>query len=721
MKKQVVFSVLFFFFWAASSVMFAQKSNTISLDFRNQRITDVLLSLAEISGESIVFDDTVTGLVTFHFEDTDFETALKRFADYARLYTKRQNGMYFVSRIFVDFDENTQKITLDAEDVSAENLLKALSRSSGKTVFYDSLPSQLLTVRVKDTAFEQVLRLIITKYPDYTVQNENGGFYIVKVTGDNNSVRGSQQVNLTHKEELFSLAAAKATLPIILRMLFSKAKKEYTLLNKPSILLENLYYENKTFEQILRLILEQATCDYRMENGIYYIFEIQKNDILKQLKTLITLPLENISAENILNLFPADLNAASFIRADKNTNTLYISGSERQIQPIADFVKKIDIPLQGRYYKEFSLSNITVADALQVIPKHMLLSTPVPIPGTASFITQVTQQHEHDLQRYLNLIDIKRQSIPIYLHFIKSEDLLKHLPPSINKDTLTLSTDPSLVFFTGSKAAFEDFSKDLALIDQPKKQIRYQILVIQYQKTDSFNWSAGMSIKKTDNSPASFIGGTINNLLDIKFDIISQLGFQFAANLNAELGKNRAKVLADTTLNGISGEDIQFQNTSTYRYRDVAIDAATGKYTGTTREISSGLVLKINGWVSADKMITVNVDAKVSKQGSVPKNPSVNTNPPSTSEKAVTTHVRTKSGSPVVIGGLLQNEKDTTEKKAPLLGQIPLIGYLFSSRVKTDATSEMVIYLVPFVEEQVKTLTDFDNALRNYYTKYIKD
>ena len=120
-------------------------------------------------------------------------------------------------------------------------------------------------------------------------------------------------------------------------------------------------------------------------------------------------------------------------------------------------------------------------------------------------------------------------------------------------------------------------------------------------------------------------------------------------------------------------------------------------------------------------MITVNVDAKVSKQGSVPKNPSVNTNPPSTSEKAVTTHVRTKSGSPVVIGGLLQNEKDTTEKKAPLLGQIPLIGYLFSSRVKTDATSEMVIYLVPFVEEQVKTLTDFDNALRNYYTKYIKD
>lgn len=720
MKKRLRCFFTFVTLLGTFYILHAQQQNSISLDFRNQRITDILLSLAEIGGESIVFDDTVTGFATFRFADTDFETALKRFADYARLYTKKQNGMYFVSRIFIDFDEDTQKVTLDAEDVSAEQLLKALSRDSGKTIFYDSLPTHPLTVRVKDTDLEQVLRLIITKYPDYTVRSENGGFYVVKIAGEN-SGRETQHLNIAHKENLFSVAASKTTLPVVMRMLFSKAQKEYSLLTKTSVLLENLYYENKNFEQLLRLILEQANCDYRFENDIYYIFEIQRNDILKQLKTVVTLPLENIAAENILNLLPADLNAASFIRVDKNTNMLYISGSERQIQPIVDFIKKIDVPLEGRYYKEFKVNNMSINEALQMIPKHMLLSPPIPVPGTASFITQVTHQHEQDLKSYLNLIDIKRRSTPIHLRFIKSDELLKHLPPSINKDTITVTSDPSLIFFTGTDASRADFLTDLNFIDRPKKQIRYQILVIQYQKTDSFNWSAGINIKKTDNSPASFISGTMNNLLDIKFDIISQLGFQFAAHLNAEIGENRARILADTTLNGISGEDIQFQNTSTYRYRDVAIDAATGKYTGTTREISSGLVLKVNGWVSGDEMITVNVDARVSKQGSVPKNASANTNPPSTSEKAVTTHVRTKSGTPVVIGGLLQNEKDITEKKVPLLGQIPILGYLFSSKVKTDAVSEMVIYLVPFVEDPGHTYADYDNTVRHFYTKYIKE
>jgi Flp pilus assembly secretin CpaC len=86
--------------------------------------------------------------------------------------------------------------------------------------------------------------------------------------------------------------------------------------------------------------------------------------------------------------------------------------------------------------------------------------------------------------------------------------------------------------------------------------------------------------------------------------------------LNLQLGEDKARVLADTTLNGISGQEIKFENTNTFRYRDITIDPETGKpfYTGTTREITSGLVLNINGWVSGDGMITMKVNAAVSKQ-----------------------------------------------------------------------------------------------------------
>ncbi|MGI5093530.1 type II and III secretion system protein, partial [Treponema socranskii] len=94
-------------------------------------------------------------------------------------------------------------------------------------------------------------------------------------------------------------------------------------------------------------------------------------------------------------------------------------------------------------------------------------------------------------------------------------------------------------------------------------------------------------------------------------------------------------------LNGISGEAISFSNTNVYRYRDIVKDNTNNVYSSTTREISSGLTLSIKGWVSGDDMITVAVDARVSKQGTT----NDTTVPPPTSEKKVTTNVRAKSGS----------------------------------------------------------------------------
>lgn len=718
MKKRFLCFLLIALLGYASVGIYAQETDsTITLDFRNQEITDILLSLAEISGESIVFDDTVTGFATFFFAEVDFETALQRFADYARLYVEKRTGMYFVSRIFIEHNETTDLLTINAEEVNPESLIEALSRNTDKTIFYDSLPMQAITVRVQDVSLEQVLRLVMTKYPEYQLRSENGGFYIANISSSSNASNRAVSLNLENNEGVFSLATSRTNLPDIIKLLFSRAEKEYSLLNKSSALLENLYFENKNFDEMLALILEQANSDYRIENDVYYIFEIQKNDVLKNLKTTIMIPMEHISVENAMTLFPSELNAPSFTRINKITNALYITGSDQQIQPIVAFIKQIDVPLEGRYYKEFSVHNISVDDAVNLIPESLLFSQPIPVPGTTSFIAQVTNQREQELQDYLKLVDIKISSVPIHLSYIQSEELLKFLPPSVNTEQITITGDPSLVFFTGSEAKYAEFIEDLVLIDQPKKQIRYQILVIQYQKTDSFNWSSGISIEKTDSTPAALISGTMSNLLNVKFDIVSQLGFQFAANLNAELGESRAAILADTTLNGISGESIHFENTNTFRYRDVAIDAETGLYTGTTREISSGLVIEVEGWVSGDEMITVNIDARVSKQGAVPDSSSstASTNPPPTSEKSVTTNVRTRSGEPVIIGGLLQTEQDTTIKEPPLFG------FLFKNQTETDATTEMVIYLVPFVEKHEQTARDYNNTIRNYYSKYIEE
>ncbi|MBQ2312537.1 MAG: hypothetical protein II183_00035 [Elusimicrobiaceae bacterium] len=65
--------------------------------------------------------------------------------------------------------------------------------------------------------------------------------------------------------------------------------------------------------------------------------------------------------------------------------------------------------------------------------------------------------------------------------------------------------------------------------------------------------------------------------------------------------------------------------------------------------------------------------------------------------RAVTTQVRVKSGQTVVLGGLLQSTEKETTYKVPLLGQIPIVGWLFSSKQKTKSTTDLVIFITPTV------------------------
>ena len=93
-------------------------------------------------------------------------------------------------------------------------------------------------------------------------------------------------------------------------------------------------------------------------------------------------------------------------------------------------------------------------------------------------------------------------------------------------------------------------------------------------------------------------------------------------------------------------------------------------------------------------------------------------NPPSTSEKKVSTCVRTKAGEPVIIGGLFQTETDSTEKRLPVLSRIPILGNLFKSKIVSNAETEFIIYLVPFVEKNIHEEFDAKKNLERIKRKY---
>ncbi|MER3425480.1 MAG: hypothetical protein C4293_21825, partial [Nitrospiraceae bacterium] len=56
-----------------------------------------------------------------------------------------------------------------------------------------------------------------------------------------------------------------------------------------------------------------------------------------------------------------------------------------------------------------------------------------------------------------------------------------------------------------------------------------------------------------------------------------------------------------------------------------------------------------------------------------------------------------KDDEPVVLGGLIQDEDRKQRSTVPILGDIPLIGQLFSSDQKNTVTTEVVLTITPHI------------------------
>lgn len=716
--KNIKLVYLFFLLFISFNITAQEVDNSIYMDFRNQKISDIIYSIAELCGESVIIDETVTGSTTFRFEDENFERALYRFAESCQLSITKKDNVFFVSKVSIEINVN-DKINLNTENVSIESLLNLLSRETNTTILYDSLPSSNITIRVTESSLEDILNLIIVKLPNFGLERIASGYYLAKSSGTSTK-RNIDVFTISNIEDKFSVSIQRASLSNVIDTLFKKAKKEYSFYSNLNIQLENISYSNKDFDEILSLILKQANCDYSILDNIFYIFDVQKKDITKSFKETKIIQLRNISIETFLSILPSELNNSNYIKIDKTSNSVILNGSSVEINPIISFIEQIDKPVTDRFYEKFDLENVSVSEVVSLIPKSLLFSEIIQTSSGNSFITQVTEESKQEIQNFIKIIDTKEFSEYVTLKYITTEELLKSLPPSVAKSNIIETNNSYSIFFKGTENQYKNFCKELEKIDQPKQQIKYQILVIQRQRTNGINWSSSLESNVTTEDSGYSWNGLLSNIFNINFDIISKFGVQFAGKLNIELSEGKSKVLADTTLNGLSGETINFSNTNTYRYRDIIVNTEGDLYTSTTREIASGLTLNINGWASGDDMVTVKVDAQVSKQGSVDSSSTEISNPPSTSEKKVSTSVRTKNGEPVIIGGLIQQEEDTTEKAIPILNKIPLIGNLFKTKTTSIAETEFIIYLVPLVQKESENDMSEDENLARLRKKYEK-
>lgn len=82
---------------------------------------------------------------------------------------------------------------------------------------------------------------------------------------------------------------------------------------------------------------------------------------------------------------------------------------------------------------------------------------------------------------------------------------------------------------------------------------------------------------------------------------------------------------------------------------------------------------------------------------------------PVTSTRQLTSRVNVPSTHTVVIGGLMENRKTKVERKVPLLGDIPLLGYLFKYNEDLEEKHNLIILITPTILDETEPLTGLED------------
>jgi len=107
------------------------------------------------------------------------------------------------------------------------------------------------------------------------------------------------------------------------------------------------------------------------------------------------------------------------------------------------------------------------------------------------------------------------------------------------------------------------------------------------------------------------------------------------------------------------------------------------------------LVLEVTPRIAFDGSVNMEVSVKRNSLGSVTNQ----LGDPSIAAREAVTEVLVKNGETSVIGGIIEEEDRDNVSQVPMLGNIPVLGYLFKGTTKEKTKKELLIFITPQILE----------------------
>jgi MSHA type pilus biogenesis protein MshL len=267
------------------------------------------------------------------------------------------------------------------------------------------------------------------------------------------------------------------------------------------------------------------------------------------------------------------------------------------------------------------------------------------------------------------------------------------------------------------------------VIVSSRRQVLIEATIVEVTLGDGYQQGIQWDRLRKDGStkfsltPAS-VNSNVGNAVSPFTLTFSQLGsaFDITAIVDLLQSYGTAKVLSSPRLSVMNNQTALLKVVENFVYFNVKADTTSTANVGTTvavtttpQSVSVGLVMSVTAQVSDSEAVILNVRPTISSISELKEDPNpsipagVKNYVPQIRTREIESVMRVNSGEIAVLGGLMEDGVNWKTGRVPVLGQIPLIGELFTTRNNAATKSELVIFLRPVIIKDPSLNGDFSS------------
>ena len=219
----------------------------------------------------------------------------------------------------------------------------------------------------------------------------------------------------------------------------------------------------------------------------------------------------------------------------------------------------------------------------------------------------------------------------------------------------------------------------VAALDEARPQVMFEAEIVEINQSVTqslgINYDSIFSFTLAEGEVPSVFGT----------GPFSRNGLSLTLGLNLLKTNGAAKTLARPRVTTLDGVQANINATQSF---PVVVESSNGQES--VQNITTGIQLSMTPKISPDGQVEAELNISVSTPTGI-----TSQKVPTFSSREASTTVRVANGEPIAIGGLYEKRTLKGVSKVPILGDIPILGALFTSTSTEERETDLVIVVTP--------------------------